>query len=181
MPSFEPMRNGDTREEPSWTDYPPRRPMASDGEDDNDQQVGHAPWRALFYFTKRSHATVLGSALLLSVVAGIVIPATSIVLGMVFNSFAEFGGGRIGGAELMTKMSTLCMALTLLGGAGWELSGGSFSLWLAFGELQAKNVRETVFDRMMERDMEWYDLQKNGLGGLLPQVQRYVALFEETR
>jgi ATP-binding cassette subfamily B (MDR/TAP) protein 1 len=63
------------------------------------------------------------------------------------------------------------LALVGLGSASWLLNGGYFMLWLAFGELQAKSVREKLFDGMLEKDMEWYDMRKNGIGALVPRFQ----------
>ncbi|KAI9843976.1 MAG: hypothetical protein M1837_006018 [Sclerophora amabilis] len=95
----------------------------------------------------------------------------SIFLGKIFDSFTNFGGGKLNGHELMSKVTTNCIAIVAVGGFGWLLNSGYFMFWLIFGELQAKSVRDQLFDDMMEKDMEWYDMRKNGIGALIPRLQ----------
>ncbi len=137
-----------------------------------DEQPRRARWSALFNFTTRQHAVPLTLALVFSVISGIVIPAVSIFMGRIFNQFTEFGGGKIGGQELVRKVSVNCIALVAIGTGSWLLNGGYFMFWLVFGELQAKSVRDKLFDGLMQKDMEWYDLRKNGVGALIPRLQR---------
>ncbi|KAI9825890.1 MAG: hypothetical protein M1832_000831 [Thelocarpon impressellum] len=147
----------------------------SDGDDgDDDYRVARAGWRVLFSFTRRKHIASLATALILSVLAGIVIPASTIFLGKVFNAFTDFGGGSSSRRELLHKVSINCAALVVLGGVSWALNGGYFMCWLVFGELQAKSVRDKLFDGLMEKDMEWYDMRRNGVGALIPRLQSQI-------
>ncbi|KAI9845188.1 MAG: hypothetical protein M1838_001849 [Thelocarpon superellum] len=147
-------------------------PDNADEEDDEAEDgIQHAGWASLFLFTRKSHTLTLLTAVVLSVVSGVIIPATSVFLGIIFNSFTDFGAGQITGPELTAKISVQCIALVALGGASWALNGGYFGCWLAFGELQAKTARESVFDEMIGKDMEWFDMQRDGMGGLIPQLQ----------
>lgn len=143
-----------------------------DFDDREIEGIKHAPWRSLFNFTIKNHTVPLLIALFLSIVSGIVMPAMSIFLGKLFNSFAEFGGGKISGQQLLSNVSIDCIALVGIGAAGWLFNGGFFMFWLVFGELQAQSVRKKLFDGLMQKDMEWYDMRKNGVGGLIPRLQR---------
>ena len=152
--------------------------MEQDIEDQGDQdddrggdQVRRAGWRSLFNFTSKRHGVPLFFAVIFSIASGIVIPALALFLGSIFDSFTRFGAGTLGGSDLVEKVSWQGLALVGLGSASWLLNGGYFMLWLAFGELQAKNVRDKLFDGMLEKDMEWYDMRKNGIGALLPRFQ----------
>ncbi len=140
-------------------------------EEGSDEQVRRAGWRSLFNFTTKKHGIPLLFALILSVASGIIIPALAIFLGGIFDSFTSFGAGTLSGSGLVKKVSIDGLALVGLGSASWLLNGGYFMLWLAFGELQAKSVRDKLFDGMLEKDMEWYDMRKNGIGALLPRFQ----------
>ncbi|KAI9682080.1 MAG: hypothetical protein M1817_000134 [Caeruleum heppii] len=142
--------------------------------DEDDARIEHAQratWPSLFNFTRRSHAATLAIAILLSVISGIIIPAVSIFLGRIFNSFTEFGGGNLEGPELVSRVSRECIYLTALGAAGWILNGGYFMCWLVFGEMQARTVRHELFDGLMDKDMAWYDMRKNGISALIPRLQ----------
>lgn len=140
----------------------------------DDPPVVRAGWRSLFNFTKKSHTTPLVLALVLSVVSGIVVPVVTIFVGRLFNSFTEFGGGKLSGPELVSKVSLDCLALVGIGGASWFLNGGYFMFWLVFGELQAKSARDQLFEGLMEKDMAWYDMRMDGIGALIPRLQRSV-------
>ena len=145
-----------------------------DVEDLADSQAENARWRSLFNFTKTTHITTLIVATVLSMLSGFIAPAVAIFAGKLFAAFAEYGGGRTDGHELVSRVSTQCIALVALGGASWVLNGGYFMFWLVFGELQAKNAREKLFGGLMERDMAWYDMRKDGVGALIPRLQRSV-------
>ena len=132
-----------------------------------------APWRSLFNFTTKAHCLNLGIALIFSIVSGVVIPAVSIFLGRLFNLFTEYGGGQISGPDLVRKVAVNCIALVGVGAGSWVLNGGFFMFWLVFGEIQAQTVRDKLFDGLMQKDLEWYDLRKNGIGALIPRLQRY--------
>lgn len=144
------------------------------GEQDDDrdeEQVLRAGWRSLFSFATKRHGLPLLFAIILSIASGIVIPALALFLGSIFDSFTKFGAGMLSASDLVKRVSWDGLALVGLGSASWLLNGGYFVLWLAFGELQAKSVRDKLFDGMLEKDMEWYDMRKNGIGALLPRFQ----------
>ena len=140
-------------------------------QDRSGEQIGRAGWRSLFNFTTKRHAFTLFFAIIFSIASGIVIPALALFLGSIFDAFTRFGAGMLWGPELVRRVSFDGLALLGLGSASWLLNGAYFMLWLVFGELQAKNVRDKLFDGLLEKDMEWYDMRKNGIGALLPRFQ----------
>ena len=62
-------------------------------------------WRALFSFTTKAHLFALATAVILSILSGIVVPTLAIFLGKLFDLFAQYGGGAISGHELVHKIS----------------------------------------------------------------------------
>ena len=148
-------------------------PESGEHEDDDGrtERADRASWRSLFNFTAKSHLFPLLAALALSVASGIIIPALALFLGKVFDSFTAFGAGSISGSSLIRKVSKNTVALAGLGCASWLLNGCYFMGWLVFGELQAKSVRDRLFDGMLQKDMEWYDMRKAGVGALMPRLQ----------
>ena len=128
-------------------------------------------WRSLFAFTTRKHLPVLSLALTLSVASGILVPALAYLLGKLFDCFTKFGAGIYDGSELVKKVSTYSIALTVLGSLSGILNAGYFALWLVFGELQAKCARDRLFEDMLRKDMEWYDMRKDGVEALIQRLQ----------
>lgn len=130
-----------------------------------------AGWKSLFNFTTRKHTAPLVVAISLSVAAGLVVPTQAFILGKLFSAFASYGGGTITESSFMDTVSKYCVYLVALGSAAWALQGGYFTSWMIFGELQAKSARDRLFNGLIERDMEWYDMRKNGIGALATRLQ----------
>ncbi|KAL8857899.1 MAG: hypothetical protein Q9178_005518 [Gyalolechia marmorata] len=131
-------------------------------------------WRSLFAFTTRPHLLPLCLALILSVSSGVVSPVMSYLLGKVFDCFTSFGAGRYGGSELVRNVSRYALGITVLGTASGILHAGYFGFWLVFGELQAKGARDSLFGSMLEKDMEWYDMRKDGVEALIQRLQTQI-------
>ena len=131
-------------------------------------------WRSLFAFTDQHHMFVLILALVLSVASGIIIPALAVFLGKIFNLFSDFGSGNLTSHGLVSKVTIDCIGLVGLGSASWILNGSYFMVWLVFGELQAKSVRDKLYANMLEKDLEWFEMHSNGVGALLPRLQTWV-------
>lgn len=128
-------------------------------------------WLSLFNFTIRKHLVPLLSALFLTIGAGILLPVTAIFLGNLFDAFSNFGAEKTTGDQLQERVVNNCIILVALGAATWVLNGGYFTLWVAFGELQAKCVRELLFEDMLRKDLEWFEMRKDGMGAFLPRLQ----------
>ena len=138
---------------------------------EEDVQAKNAQWGALFNFTTKAHILPLLIAILLSISSGIVVPALAIFLGKLFNLFTEFGAGKISGSELVHRISTYDIYMLGLAGASMLLNAGYFGFWLYFGELQARNVRDRLFDGLLKKDMEWFDMRTAGVNTLLSRLQ----------
>jgi ATP-binding cassette subfamily B (MDR/TAP) protein 1 len=128
-------------------------------------------WGALFAFTRRSHLLVLVPAILLSLVAGLLLPVTAIFFGRVFNNFSDYAAGKIEVTIFTREITGNIYALLVLGVATFVLKGGLFNFWLQFGEMQARCIREELFRTLLEKDLEWYDLRTSGVETLLTRTQ----------
>ncbi|GAB7358522.1 hypothetical protein MBLNU230_g2585t1 [Neophaeotheca triangularis] len=133
-----------------------------------------APWKALFFFTTRSHVPLLVGAITTSVIAGLVTPATTLFQGLIFERFSQFAGGAITHEEFVADQKLYIYYLLAISGGAWVIHALDFNLWLAFGELQAKSARDRLFHGLLEKDIEWYDMRKNGIGAQLPRLQAQI-------
>ncbi|MCJ1292429.1 hypothetical protein MMC34_003979 [Xylographa carneopallida] len=145
------------------------------GSDSADEEyLQHAKWISLFNFTSKAHILPLAVAACLSVSSGIVIPALAIFLGKIFDTFTDYGAGTISGSDLTKQTSLNGLYLLGLGSVSWILNGSFFMFWLLFGELQARHIREMLFDGMLQKEMAWYDMRKSGVNAMIPRLQTQI-------
>ena len=128
-------------------------------------------WRSLFTFTTRQHMPILVWALLTTIVAGLLKPVSAVLLGNIFTDLTSYGAGEKTSHDTLHDVSRWSIAFAVLGVLAWLLEGLFLSAWMAFGELQAASVRENMFAGMLEKDMEWYDLRRDGVGSLMIRIQ----------
>lgn len=150
-------------------------PPPGDVNEESDYGAHPASFSSMFAFTDKRHLTVLIPAILLTLIAGAIKPVITVFLGCIFDELASFGSGSIAGEQLLQSVSIWCIALTGLGIATMLVNGGFFGLWLVFGEMQARSVRQKSFLSMLEKEMEWYDLRADGIGSLLVRIQTFVT------
>jgi ATP-binding cassette, subfamily B (MDR/TAP), member 1 len=129
-------------------------------------------WRSIFSFTAIVDLPVLLPAILCSVAAGCLQPATAFFFGRFFDTFSGFVVGDFDGQTFMAKSLGSFSALFAVAAATFLLKGTLFSLWLIFGELQARRARELLFASLLDRNIEWYEAQRNGVGTVLMRIQR---------
>lgn len=46
--------------------------------------------------------------------------------------------------------------------------------WMTFGALQAREVRDRLFQDLLDKEVEWYETHTSGIGALLPRLQTSV-------
>lgn len=146
-------------------------PVNLEADEEENNLAKHASWRCLFNFTSKKDTIPLILAIFFSITAAIISPALAVFLGKIFDLFTDFGAGEISGSDLVQKVSTYAVILAGLGTASGVLHAGYFMLWLVLGELQAKHVRERLFDSMLEKDMGWYDMRTDGVDTLVSRLQ----------
>lgn len=145
-------------------------------DDDDDEQVEHyydCGWMALFHFTEKRHTLALTAAISFAILSGLVVPLMAVIMGKIFGSFASFGAEKITPEGLVEQVTLQIVLLAALGAGSWVVSGAFFAGWLVFGELQAKVAREKLFEGLIDKDMEWFDMRKSGVAGLMSRVQTY--------
>lgn len=131
-------------------------------------------WKDLYAFTTKAHLLALVPGLLFAICAGILEPVIPIFLGKFFDAFADFGAGKISSDKLMDQTLTSVYALLGVGCGTWILKGGMFATWLAFGEMQAKSAREELFQCLLYKDIEWFEIGDTSVEAMLTTLQRCV-------
>ena len=130
-------------------------------------------WRLLFTFANRQHATILIWAIVTTVIAGLLKPVQAILIGNIFTEFTSYGSDNSSHRDMLHRVSISCIFLTALGVLAWVLEGIFLSAWMVFGEAQAEQIRRNMFEALLDRDLEWYDSQKDGIPSLVTRIQTY--------
>ncbi|KAJ5294217.1 hypothetical protein N7508_009038 [Penicillium antarcticum] len=146
-------------------------------DDFNEQKPNVDPgpsWKSLFGFTTRRHLPTLVLGLISALAASCVTPALAISLGNVFDSFTSFAAGQIDTGGLGDKIIRNCFGMIGLGAAGWFLNGAYFALFVAFGEMQASEIRSQGFLKLLKRDVEWFEARSEGSGAFLSGIQAHM-------
>ncbi|EXJ81375.1 hypothetical protein A1O3_07666 [Capronia epimyces CBS 606.96] len=131
------------------------------------------PGRPIFFYTSKPHIFILLFAVIVSAAAGLLQPAMAIIFGRYFQVFSDYASGKIDGPALMERSLSSIYALLGIGLCTFFLKGGLLASWLVFGEMQAKGVREQLFQALLDREIEWYDERTIGVGTLLARMQTY--------
>ncbi|OJJ44536.1 hypothetical protein ASPZODRAFT_134616 [Penicilliopsis zonata CBS 506.65] len=122
----------------------------------------------------RKHVPTLLLAVFFALAAGLVPAILAIFLGDMFNSFTSFGAGDISAQSLLGGVTRSCLELLGLGAASWIANGAYYTLFIAFGELQANSARISVFGELLGRDLEWFESHQEGIGAFLSSLQAHV-------
>lgn len=156
-------------------------PTASDGTDEKEmvspqtqeeqQYVLQAGWKALFGFTTRKHLPILSCGMLSACVAAASLPVFAIIYGLIFRDYTDYGAGKVGSNALRSSVTRYCLILTGIASLNWMANSFYFFFFLTFGELQARNARNRIFDALIRKDMSWYDTRETGIAAFLPAIQ----------
>lgn len=125
----------------------------------------------LFTFTTWQHCGPLTAGLAASLLSGALRTSLAILIGKIFEVISEFGSGQLTGPDTLAQVSSWCIILTLIGGVGWLVNFAFMFSWIAFSELQARNIRQRMFRALLKKDMEWFDGQEDGVASLLVRMQ----------
>ncbi|KAF2105495.1 P-loop containing nucleoside triphosphate hydrolase protein [Lophiotrema nucula] len=143
-------------------------------EDEEQEIIKRAGLRTLFAFMTRKHLPVFSAAVISAVLAAFTYPAMAVLYGTIFRQFADFGSGKIDSANFLHNASKYASILCAVAALSWLLNSVAVSMFLTFGELQAKSARDRIFNALLEKDVEWYDTRENGIGAFLPGVQMQI-------
>ncbi|KAK6063685.1 ABC a-pheromone efflux pump [Seiridium cupressi] len=107
----------------------------------------------------------------LSAVAGALRASLAILLGQLFGVISSYGRGALSGPDTMTEVARWCSILVIVGSVGVVVNFAFMFTWVAFSDQQARHARREVFHALLAKDLEWFDLQSNGISSLLVRTQ----------
>ncbi|KAI1424956.1 P-loop containing nucleoside triphosphate hydrolase protein [Xylaria sp. FL1777] len=128
-------------------------------------------FRDLFTFTTWRHCWLLVAGLVGAVLSGAFMTSMSILLGRIFAVISQFGSGQLTGADTAAQVSSWCILLVVVGGAGFLVNFAFMFSWIAFSEVQARSIRGRIFHGMLKKEMQWFDAQQDGVASLLVRIQ----------
>ena len=141
---------------------------------------------------RRDLYLILLPAFLLSMVAGIVAPFMTLVLGNVFNIFANFcripSPTSSDRANLKHDIAMAALELLALAAGSLALSSLTSFFWILTGERNSLVIRQKVYASVSSREMAWFDTKmgaedgaetsaegSTGAGGLMAKFARWVV------
>lgn len=151
-----------------------KKEVDEDDDDEEDDEYTKAPWRALFAFSTRSHLPFLAAGFATAIIAGGVSPAQNWIIGELTNGFTRFQAGTLTPSQLMKRQTKYVLIQVGISGGSWLFHAMDMFFWMGFGELQAKSARDRLFHGLLQKEIEWYDKRKNGVGALLPRMQAQI-------
>lgn len=135
-------------------------------------EIRYAPsWTSLFAFTSRAQALLLSISFLVAVATGAAGPIYNIFFGKVLDAFTEFAQGQLDGPTFKRKIAIDSAIIAAIGMGNWILNAIFLSLWISFGEAQARICRKGLFDRLLDMSTSWYDTRQSGISALMPRIQ----------
>jgi ATP-binding cassette, subfamily B (MDR/TAP), member 1 len=127
--------------------------------------------KTFFSFTTQRQLPLLISGIILATIGGLLIPAQSILFGLIFREFSDFGAHTISASDMSSHISKYCLYLVCLGGASWILNAAGYTTWLAFTELNIRQARKSMFSALLEKTCTWYDMQEHGIEATISLLQ----------
>jgi ATP-binding cassette subfamily B (MDR/TAP) protein 1 len=166
----------------------PLSPTTSHHEEPQQQQPqGPTPSiRLLFSLLPRRHALLLLTpAIITSVIAGGIAPFMTLVVGQVFDTFAQFpltSPTPADKAALLSGVGRAALMLVGLAVGSFALGSTTSALWIWVGETNVLAVRKRVYEEVTGKEMAWFDLKMGageseegvGAGGLMAKFSRQV-------
>jgi ATP-binding cassette subfamily B (MDR/TAP) protein 1 len=127
-------------------------------------------WKHLLSFTTRRHLQCAIPAVFFSTIAGLALPVNSYLIGKIFGAFSKYGTGELNATEFKHEVSRLNVYTVILGSGSWLCNSLGITLWLIFGDLQARSARTRLFDSMIDRDIAWFDKRQDGADALVSRL-----------
>ncbi|KAL2261151.1 hypothetical protein VTK26DRAFT_4625 [Humicola hyalothermophila] len=124
----------------------------------------------LFSFTLSSHYPLLACSIVLSAFVAAGRTAYAVLLGRIFEVVASFGAGALAPDDFLARIAQWCVWMCLLGAGIWVFATADVASWVVGGELRARTVRQTVFGRLMGRELGWFESRAEGVGGVVAGV-----------
>jgi ATP-binding cassette subfamily B (MDR/TAP) protein 1 len=135
------------------------------------QYVLQVGWKALFGFTTKKHLPILFGAISSACIAAATLPAFSIIYGLIFRAYTDYGTGDLDSGALHSSVTRYCLILTGIASLNCIVNSFYFFFFLTFGELQAQGARNRIFDALLRKDMTWYETRETSIAAFLPAIQ----------
>jgi ATP-binding cassette subfamily B (MDR/TAP) protein 1 len=139
--------------------------------DEEEKYIMQVGWRALFGFTTKQHLPVILCGFVGALLAALSLPIFSILYGLIFKQYTNYGAGKTDNDGIMSNVSRICIILTGVATFTWITQSAYFFFFLVFGELQARSARNRIFDALIRKDMTWFDMRESGVAAFLPTIQ----------
>lgn len=140
-------------------------------QDPDSQPRKTATWKHLFTFTEWKHFSILVLAVVAACICAAVKTGYALILGQIFQVIADYGSGILDDADALSQTSRWCVILCCVGLGALGANASLMSSWILFGEFQARQARQNIFQDLLHQRMSWYDCQADGTPSILVRVE----------
>ncbi|KAF4827050.1 ABC transporter B family member 6 [Colletotrichum tropicale] len=143
-------------------------------QDPDPQPRKTATWKHLFAFTEWKHLSILVLAVVTACICAAVKTGYALILGQIFQVIADYGSGILDDADALSQTSRWCVILCCVGLGALGANASLMSSWILFGEFQARQARQNIFQDLLHQRMSWYDCQADGTPSILVRVESQI-------
>jgi ATP-binding cassette subfamily B (MDR/TAP) protein 1 len=131
-------------------------------------------YRDLLHFSPGWCLLWLFSLLLAALASGAIVPVQAYILGQLTQLLGSFVPGSEAAANFEKDVTAWILLLVGVGGVACAVYGIFFASWQTFGDIQVKRVYTSLFNRMIQHDIEWFDKRQDGVASLVTRTQSWV-------
>ncbi|KAI0390783.1 P-loop containing nucleoside triphosphate hydrolase protein [Xylariaceae sp. FL0594] len=153
------------------TDTPGRSGPPAGSQQQQKSPPPNPSFRDLFTFTTWKQSGLLVAGVTAAILSGALKTSMSILFGRIFAVIAQYGSGKLSGADALAEVSSWCVLLVVVGVSGWLVNFAFMFSWVTFSEVQARNIRCEIFQGLLDKDMSWFDGQEDGIASVLVRTQ----------
>lgn len=125
----------------------------------------------LLHFSRGWHLLWLLPLLLAALATAAVVPTQAFILGQLTQLLGSFVPGSQTATNFENDVSKWIHILVEFGAAACFLFCTSFAGWQTFGDFQVHRVYTSLFDRMLQHEIEWFDKRQDGVASLVTRTQ----------
>ncbi|KAM9926179.1 hypothetical protein OXX59_003409 [Metschnikowia pulcherrima] len=121
----------------------------------------------IFRFASRADIPLLMVGSILITLSAIASPMQTIVYGKIFDKLAQFLSGDYSSVELfLHDLRVLIGAMMGIAGGRLIFAWSGITVWLIVGENTQMNARNSLFESLLHKDVEWLGTKENLIGSI---------------
>ena len=110
----------------------------------------------LYQYCNQLDLIAVALAVVAAVFNGLLTPGFTILIGRLYNGFAQYSAGVLSSDDLSSLINRYCLVIVAIGVGALFLGWLSMSLWLIFASRIAYYARERAYTFLIAQNASWY-------------------------